>query len=297
MINNLLLIWDWSSNTVVYQLTWYYSALSNIKYLNNNLLAAPASSSSISVWDVTSGKVKYNITGGVLDLQLMTSSYLATSGADNLLKVWNIANGQLKSQISVASAINVLKQVNQTILAGGGSNGNIYMWSLTSSLQMILSWNAFSGASINGLDLSSNGLLISMTASTGVLKVWNITTSAVKLVGQLTAPSAISCFVNILSSSLVALGSAVSSYIQFVNVTNNCSLSLANQVPLLNPSAFVTDMSLTSESYLVVCQNDGTVLFLNVNTSTFLLGLTPLSSSIVPGFIELIGKLAVISLF
>jgi WD40 repeat protein len=106
MNNNSLLIWDWSSNSIVFDLLWFYSTSSNIKYLNSNLLASPGSVSSINIWNITSGQLEFTLNGSVYDLELLSSGFLGSTGVDNSIKIWNPANGQLLEQISVSESIN-----------------------------------------------------------------------------------------------------------------------------------------------------------------------------------------------
>jgi hypothetical protein len=291
MTNNSLLIWDWSNNTIVFTLPWFYSTPSNIKYLRSNLLAAPASASSIKIWDVTTGQLKFTLSGGVYDFELLMNGTLVTTGADNLIKTWSPTSGQQISQISVSASLYVLKQINATTLLGGSSSGYIYAWSL-STLQMSLSWAAYvspSASAVTFLDLTPNGFLVSATQTGSSINVWNLATSSSVLtsVGSLLPGVNINC-VKIISSSLIVFG-VNSNYVQFASLSQTGGLTVALKVYLAASNSKVLDMSLTAEMYLVICQNDGSVTFLNVNTSTFVLGLTPIDSSAFPAYLELIG--------
>jgi hypothetical protein len=286
MIDGRLLIWNWTNNSILFDLPWFYSTPSNIKYLKNNLLAAPASPSLINIWDITSGRVKFSVGGGVYDLELLSNGNLVNTGADKVIRIWSTANAVMTGRISVNASVYTLEQINATTLAGGSSDGYIYAWNLD-TLQMTMSWSAHTSA-VTSLDLTpSSGLLVSASATDMNIKAWNTAASSITCTGQLTFSWAINC-VKIIDNSLIALGLA-SNYIQFVNVTQTGVLSLAYQVPLPDPSSQALDLSLTAEGYLVVALTDGLVAFLQVNTSNYLLELIPVAYSIASAYIDLIG--------
>jgi hypothetical protein len=154
---------------------------------------------------------------------------------------------------------------------------------------MTFSWTAYNPSPVSFLDLTPNGFLVTATysGSPPTISVWNISTSSVlPVVSSLTFGVTLNC-IKIISSSLIALA-VNQNYIQFVNVSQSGGLSLANKVNLPYSSRGM-DMSLTAENYLVICQSDGPVTFLNVNTSTLVFGLTPFDdNSVNPVYIDLI---------
>jgi WD40 repeat protein len=143
------------------------------------------------------------------------------------------------------------------------------------------------------LDVSSSGFLLSVSIAKQNIRLWSITTGTPVLTSNFASSSTISCAKMLFNSSTLVVGlasNATLNCIQFFNLTQNQNglLTLAAQVSLPDPSSPILDMSLTGEKYLVVCQQSGSVAFLNVATSTFVLALTPVGTSVViPSYIEL----------
>jgi WD40 repeat protein len=85
MTDYALLIWDWSTDTILQTLQCEPLTWMNLKFLSNCLLAAPYSSSSIWVWNITTGKFVYSLSADTYAIeQLFGNGYLATAGSNNL---------------------------------------------------------------------------------------------------------------------------------------------------------------------------------------------------------------------
>jgi WD40 repeat protein len=275
MSDNTLKIWDWSSNTILFNLNWLPMSLpinqayarTNVKFLANGLLAAPANNS-VNIWDVTTGQVKFALQQQVYALEQLSNSNLASFGSDLFIKIWSTFTGQLLLQFKTANYHLVLKQTSiPNYLASASNNNCIYIWDVN-TLMLV---NTLIGHTdqVYLLELAPSGLLLSGSLDKTV-RLWNVTKASSLSSVNMGRPA--TCMKMISDSQLVVGFQA--NYLQIINISSSSVLSLASQVNLITNSQLY-DMRLTSENILLLCQVDGSVFFFNLNTSSFQQALTP----------------------
>jgi WD40 repeat protein len=288
MSDNSLKIWDWSTNTVLWNLNWFskgttYIHYNEMKFLSNGLLVASYSSSTMNVWNVTTGQVRFSLSGSVYALEQLSNGNLISSGTDNYFRIWNAQTGQLVYQLLDASTHFSLKQtLTPNLLASGCLDRNIYIWDI-SSLRKVFTLSGHVDQ-VYFLDLIPTGLLISGSLDYTV-KLWNMTQTSSPL-SSIIFPNAINCL-KVVSKSQLVVG-LTANYIQFVNINASNVLSLGIKVNLI-ANTYVYDMRVTMENILLLSQVDGSVFFLNLNTSTFKQALLP-STSVAAFSLDLIGE-------
>jgi WD40 repeat protein len=285
MDDGTLKVWDWSSNTVLFNLNWLSYAqtnnICNVKFLKSGLLAAPSASATINVWDVTTGQVRFSLPDSVLALEELSNSYLASSSIYGGINIWNTVTGQRVNQIQTGGRHFALKQTRvANYLASASEYGYIFIWNVN-TLQAV---DTLAGHTdqVPFLDSTPDGLLLSGSYDYTV-RLWNI--SKMDELNTRPVPTRITSMKVISSDQLVV--AFMADFIQIIKITLDNVLTLASQVNLIR-SYRVIDMRLTRENILLLAQGDGSVIFLNTNTSTFLQALRPSSSSF-PLAMDLIG--------
>jgi WD40 repeat protein len=289
MSDNTLKIWDWSSNTVLFTLNWTPNsnsyAYSCVKFLSNGLLVAPYNNTVINVWNVMTGQVQFSLTGSVFGLEQLSNSNLMSSGSDNFLRIWNSNTGKLILQLNTGAwHFRIRQTLIPNLVATSCYDKNIYIWDINTLNQV----NKLVGHSnqVYFLDLTSSGLLLSNAInSDNSVKLWNV--SITSPLNSFTCPTRITCM-KVLSDRQLVVGFQAN-YLQFINISSSNVLSLASQVNLITNSQLY-DMKLTSQNILILSQLDGTVLFMNTNTTTYLQALTPNLTAVTYNF-DIIGRL------
>jgi WD40 repeat protein len=281
MSDNKLRVWNWANNSTLLTLPGTFSPPTMVEFLSNGLLAAAATSSNTTLWNITTG------TGLTLNaqnyaLEGLSNGNLATTGSSNFIQIWNPLTGVLIYQVNVGKTQFALKQTSTANLLASGSNDNkIYLWDIY-TLTLVSTLSGHAGI-VNRLDLTPSGLLVSASADNTV-KLWNITQttalSSVSLPATITALKVASP-----TQLVVGLNAA---YVRLVNNNNNV-LTLGAQVNLPNPSTTVQDLKVTSQSVVLVGNADGSVAFMNLNTSSFNQSLIPVNSSVKPNTFDIIG--------
>jgi WD40 repeat protein len=290
MSDNTLKIWDWSSSdTFLLSLNWAPSSSyihSQVKFLLNGLLVAPFNSTASNVYNITTGQVKFSLTGSLYAAEEMMNGNLLTSSTDQFFRIWNATSGRLLFQKNTGSLHYVLKQTNvANLIASACVDNKVYIWD-TSTLTQVKTLTGLPDSAYS-LDVTASGLLLGGCASLGkAIYLWNITTG--NSLSSLTFSDSITCM-KLVSDNQLVVGFA-KNYIQFINISSSNSLSLAFQVSLVTNSQ-VNDMRLTMENILVLIQADGLVFFMNLNTTTpnFVQAFMPFSSSVTPYNLDLIG--------
>jgi WD40 repeat protein len=267
MSDNTLKIWDWSTNTIRFNLKWSPTGSSNIhsnlKFLSNGLLAAPGNTSStIFIWDIATGQVIFSLPVNlqVYGLEQLSNGNLISSGTDTSIRVWNVTTGQVVFKFNTGKLHYNFKQTNiANYVASACRENSIYIWD-TNVFRAVFVLTGHMNE-VYFLDLTPSGLLVS-TSQDNTLKLWNVTSSTSAL-SSISLPALPTC-VKLLWSNQIAVSYATN-YIRVYNISSSNVLSQAGQVSLLTNSQ-VNDMRLTKENILVLCQQDGYVIFVDVNT-------------------------------
>jgi hypothetical protein len=274
-----LKIWDWSTNTILFTLPWIRSGNSNsagnIKFLSNgSLLAAPFNSTTISVWNTSTGQVKFLLASTFLSAEQLSNSNLMISGLDNFIRIWNITTGRLLLQVNTGNLHYALKQTSTVnLVASGCSDNKVYVWDIK-TLNPVYKLTGHSNQ-VNFIESTPIGGLVVSGSLDNTLKLWDVTIP--NALSSLSVANTITCLTMISNSQLV-VGFA-KNYIQFVNITSANTLISAQTVNLVTNSQ-VKDMRLTMENILLMAQADGSVFFMNTNTSTFIQALTLVDSAV-----------------
>jgi hypothetical protein len=274
-----LRLWDWSTNTILFTLPWIRSGNSNsagnIKFLSNgSLLAAPFNSTTISVWNTSTGQVKFSLAGTFLSAEQLSNSNLMISGTDNFIRIWNITIGRLLLQINTGNLHYALKQTSTAnLVASGCSDNKVYIWD-SNTLNPVYKLTGH-GNLVNFIEPTSIGGLVVSGSLDNTLKLWNVTVPTA--LSSLSVSNTITSL-EMISNSQLVVGFAAN-YIRFVNITSANTLISAQTVNLVTNSQ-VNDMRLTMENILLMTQADGSVFFMNTNTSTFIQALTPVGSAV-----------------
>jgi WD40 repeat protein len=296
MSDNTLKIWDWSTNTVLLNLTWLPSPWSfmhgSFKFLPNDLLVAPFNSSTSNAYDWKTGQVKFSLNGRIMALEQLSNGNLMGACVDNYIRIWNSQNGQLINQINTGVRYYSLRQTNipNLVAAGGGGYFNVSIFDIN-TLQIVRTLSGNQNL-IMFLEMTPSGLLVGVSGTYyNSLKLWNVTTGATLgsiVFGTTTGPTSPTCLKIVSNQQLVV--AFMTNSIQFVNITSANALISVQTVNLVTNS-LVWDMRLTMEDILLLAQSDGSVFFMNINTKSFVQALSPLSNaSVVPYNLDLIGK-------
>jgi WD40 repeat protein len=289
-----LKLWDWSTNTVLLNLTWLtgISSGSFFKILQNGLLVVPNNSSTSKAYDLKSAEVKFLLNGAVRALEQLSNGNLLTATTDNYLRIWNSQTGQLIYQLSKPSVTYFsLRQTSIPNLVAAGSNGGSIVQLMVINTLSVVKTLIGDSNSFMFLENTPSGLLVgaSGVAYNG-LKLWNVNTGVTLgsiVFGTTVGTTTITCLKVVSNQQLVV--SFQTNSIQFVNITAENNLTSVQTVNLITSSQ-VYDMRLTMEDILLLAQADGSVFFMDINTKSFLQALSPVSStSVAPINIDLIG--------
>jgi hypothetical protein len=285
-----LRIWDWSTNTILFTLPWIRSGNSNsagnIKFLSNgSLLAAPFNSTTISVWNTSTGQVKYSLAATFLSAEQLSNANLMISGTDNFIRIWSITTGRLLLQVNTGALHYALKQTSTTnLVASGCSDNKIYIWDIN-TLSPVYMLTGHSNQ-VNFIESIPTGGLVLSGSLDNTLILWNVTVPTA--LNSLSVSDSITCL-KMISDSQLVVGFAAN-YIRFVNITSANTLISAQTVNLVTTNSQVKDMRLTMENILLMTQTDGSVFFMNTNTSTVIQAVTPVGGgSAVAYNLDLIG--------
>jgi WD40 repeat protein len=250
------------------------NSVANIKFLaNGGLLVAPSDYWTISVWNVTTGQAKFTLTSSFLSAEELSNSNLLISSQDRYLRIYNVTTGRLVYQVYAYDQQFSLKQTSiPNLVASAGMDYNVHVWDIN-TLNQVYKLTGHTGG-VCYLDSTSSGFLLS-GANDNLVKLWNVTvTTALSSTPQLSGT--IMC-VKMVASNQLAVGLYPKS-IQFINISSSNVLIMGSQVSLITDTN-VFDMHLTMENILAISQRDGSVFFLNLNTSTFVQSLTPVVSA------------------
>jgi WD40 repeat protein len=287
MFNDMLVIWDWGSNTIINTYVGYMSrSWTILKYLSSGLLAGPASPKSINLWYSNASNVSMILNNSCLALEELSNGNLASAGMDGYISFWNSTTGTLVSRINVGVAQYFLKQVCTYLLSASGDK-RIYLWNLT-TLGKIGNLSGHTGK-VKLLDFTQNGLLLSASEDNSV-RLWDVTSQSClsNLSNPLGVGKNITCM-RLVSSNVTAVAGRAN-YIALIriNATNFLSRWLNLSLPV--STTFAYDLRVSSSNTLVVSVSDGSVAFFNLTTNVFIRTLSPLATPSPTIYLDLMSR-------
>jgi WD40 repeat protein len=296
--DNTMKIWDWSTNTVLLNLTWKPSPWSSVhgslKFLLNGLLVASLNTTTSQAYDWKSGQVKFQLNGQVMALEQLSNGNLMGATVDNYFRIWNPQTGQLIYQLNAGVTYLSLRQTNipNLVAAGGVGNNNVNIFNIN-TLQIVQTMSGNVNAFLF-LEMIPSGLLL---GASGVgyngLKIWNVTTAVTlgSILFGTDGQTDITCL-KVVSDNQLVVAFAAFSRIQFLNIATDFTFVNSQTVNLVT-SSLVWDMRLTMEDILLLAQADGSVFFMDINTKSFVQALSPVSLTSLSVYnIDLIGETA-----
>ena len=138
-LNGAVSLWNISSGSLLFKSKGHNSRVSFLLSLENNLLASIDVSfvSSIQIWNLTSGQIKYTFdktngghTGTISSLSSLENNLLASGGAGDFdIRIWDLNVGILKHRFNRSSGghcqtVKVLTPLGGNLLASGGDRGS-----------------------------------------------------------------------------------------------------------------------------------------------------------------------------
>jgi WD40 repeat protein len=181
-----------------------------------------------------------------------------------------------------------LKQTSvNNYLAGGGSDGNIYLWD-TSTYVLVATLIGHTNK-VFLLDITPSGLLLSASYDLSV-RIWNLLTSTYLSFVNNAVQSTSNQQMRVVSDTQVVIGGYYQK-IQFITISSSSALSFGTFIT--TPTCCIDDFRLTSQNILVVTIPDHSVYFYNLNNSALLDTKTPYNHQ--GWFIDIIGILLFLS--
>lgn len=226
----------------------------SLKTISNDLLASGAANGPIIIFNVTSGSIKYTLTGHtsyVFALELLSDGTLISGSADGTIKNWNALTGSLINSYSTNQSI----ITSFTLLSNGDLVSTSWVTSVIGSFQIrrLSNWSPIKSISrpsaIRSSAESPDGSLV-IGLYSGVIEFWNLNnlTLFFSLKGHKNA-----VVLKFLTSEILASGSWDRT-IKIWNVNNRTLLSTFN-----NHTLDVYGLAVTANKDLVSCSYDSTI--------------------------------------
>ncbi|RNA24880.1 serine threonine kinase [Brachionus plicatilis] len=153
----------------------------SLAVLNNGDLASGSSDSTIKIWNIIFGNVKFNLTGHisrVMSLAVLKNGDLASGSDDRSIKIWNTDNGSLiKTLTGHSGKVFSLTVLNNGDLVSGSQDMTIKIWN-TNNGDLIDTLNGHS-AQVWSLTVLNNGDLASGSVDR-TIKIWNTNNGSLK---------------------------------------------------------------------------------------------------------------------
>ncbi len=158
-----IVIWNLKNKSIITNLNVQRKAITNIKLLNDSILAASSLDDSISLWNVNNNNFsllrKLSEKSRVDSLEfIFNSNLLATGLYSGLINIWNTYSGTKVQTLNHGAGVySLLLLKDNTTLVSGDFSINIIMWNINT-------WNkiaSFSPGAFRLIYLNSNTLAYS----------------------------------------------------------------------------------------------------------------------------------------
>lgn len=149
--------------------------ISNLKLFNQYYLLSSSDDKTIKLWNLTNNQCIRTFVGHediIYTIDITSNGLLISGGRDNLVKIWSLETGDCIKTINMNVSVHGVKLINQNILAIGTESfqDNLKLFDLNEN-NVIATLNGHN-SSIFGLDLLSNGNLVSYSYDK-TIKIWN----------------------------------------------------------------------------------------------------------------------------
>lgn len=136
--DNTLRLWDAQSYNLRFPLPGHTQPITSVAISADSRFIASASfDSSVKIWNTVGGKLEKTLAGHIGRVNDVTfgpknDSILLTCGNDHTIKLWDISNFHLRNEFvcqspATACAIKKVSNLDDLIIVGGDSIGNIYL--------------------------------------------------------------------------------------------------------------------------------------------------------------------------
>jgi WD40 repeat protein len=131
-------IWNLTTNTCKFILTWHTSNVNGLKQITPSLLASGSGDSTIKLWDTTSGQLIRTLSNhtdsiyfalDTLNDSDVEGKRLVSGSFDGTIKIWNYSSGDLLSTINSRVYIYSLAVVSQLSLSMLKINNTLFVLS------------------------------------------------------------------------------------------------------------------------------------------------------------------------
>ena len=160
--------------------TGHLNNISSVAFSPDGKILASASSESVKLWDVASGKELRTFAGHSLRITSVAFSpdgkTLASASWDRTIKLWNVVNGEeLRSIEGHSDKIwAVAFSPNGKIVASGSLDGKIGLWDVSNGENL----HRLSGHSkkVGSVAFSPNGKVLASGSEDNTIKLWDVAT-------------------------------------------------------------------------------------------------------------------------
>ena len=169
-------IWNANTGASIKVLRGHESSVHALVALSGGELASGSDDSTIKIWNFQTGETKLTIKAHestVNTLIVLSNGYLASGSSDKTVKIWDPETGQLIAKLENDSPVLSLAELSPSVLAAGGDNGQISLWSLYES--KLISILAYHVDSVNAMVVLPNGDLVSGSSDGRIIVCkWNV---------------------------------------------------------------------------------------------------------------------------
>jgi WD40 repeat protein len=173
--DGIISIFDLNECDKIFTFKAHDELVSILKLLNQFYLLSSSDDKTIKLWNLNNNqclKIFIGHTDFIYTIDVTFNGLLISGGRDNLVKIWNLETGDCTKTINMNVSVHGVKLLNQNILAIGTGNfqDNLKLFDLNSNI--VISTLNGHDSSIFGLDVLSNGNLVSYSYDK-TIKIWN----------------------------------------------------------------------------------------------------------------------------
>ncbi|MCG9128500.1 PD40 domain-containing protein [Candidatus Poribacteria bacterium] len=187
-LNENILMWDVNSNTIIKNIKYDSSKVSDLSYIPSGAVIASANASDVYILDSNTGKIENRIQNNYLESNNLKFSndgkLLAIAGGDDSyriwkLHIWDVVNNKLQNTIDTVGVRSLAFNIDGSILATGNVDGKARIWDVSTG-QIISTLKIKDKGRINGVYFSSDSRTLYTGHPDGTLGIWDTVTGQVK---------------------------------------------------------------------------------------------------------------------